>query len=44
MNIKAINGTAVVFDDGMIVAVEFQESFPYASLNCSIADGCEDYE
>jgi hypothetical protein len=44
MDIKVINGTAVMFDDGTFMAVEFEESFPYASLNCSLADGCEDYE
>lgn len=41
--LKVINGTAIAFEDGMVVAVEFQESFPYASLNCSVADECEDY-
>jgi hypothetical protein len=42
--LKVINGTAIAFDDGVIVAVEFQESFPYTSLNCFMADECNDYE
>lgn len=41
--LKVINGTAIAFEDGLIVAAEYQETFPYASLNCFMADECEDY-
>lgn len=40
---KVINGTAIQFDDGTFIAIEFEESLPYASLNCLVADECEDY-
>lgn len=42
--LKVINGTAIAFDDGTFIMVEFEESFPYASLNCLLADDCEDYK
>lgn len=41
--LKVINGTAIVFDDGVIVAADFTLSFPYAALSCELADGCDDY-
>lgn len=44
MNIKVLNGTAIVFDDTTMIAVEFTESFPHAALSCELADGCEDYD
>lgn len=41
---KVINGTAVQFDDGTFIAIEFETSLPYAALSCELADGCDDYE
>jgi len=42
--LNVINGTAIVFNDGYVVAAEYQETFPYAALNCELADACDDYE
>lgn len=40
-----INGMVISIKEHVLLMLDKEEySFPYAALNCELADGCDDYE